>query len=218
MRWRLSVRAARSESSHPPHPMNANPSCTSRVGPTLCQLCNANLENLTASQRQQHYDVHLDPSSSSTRGLAYFAVRLLTSFIEQPSSSSRKSTISKDLFKPLRLQKPERKKSEDDFWYPAQSRPPPDNYSPGMPVRVKPSAQINGSGLVTLLKQALKKHHARGTIHRAVLCFEGAMHISHETFDRGWGCGYVHTSGHCRIKLTCPHLDIVISSWHVLHS
>ncbi|OJA19675.1 hypothetical protein AZE42_06955 [Rhizopogon vesiculosus] len=128
-----------------------------RAGPTLCQMCNSDLENLTAIQRQQHYDVHFNSSSS-----------------KQPSNSSKRPAISKHLFKPLRFQK-QIQKSSDDFWYPAQSRPAPNNHSPG---------------LITLLKHALKKSHAKGYTHRAVLCLEAATHIGSEAFDRGWGCGY----------------------------
>ncbi|KAG1819526.1 peptidase family C78-domain-containing protein [Suillus subaureus] len=116
-------------------------------------------ENLSELQRHQHYEAHFNSSSS-----------------KQPSSSKfRKPAIPKDLFKPCSFQLPLRKKPADEFWYPTLSRPPPDNYCPG---------------LIPLLKCALKKSHTKGSTRRAVLCYESATHICVEAFDRRWGCGY----------------------------
>ncbi|KAH7914678.1 peptidase family C78-domain-containing protein [Hygrophoropsis aurantiaca] len=67
------------------------------------------------------------------------------------------------------------KVTEDEFWYPSQTKSPPHNYSPG---------------IIYLLKDALKAAHQKGSIHRAVLCFEQTVHISRELFDVSWGCGY----------------------------
>lgn len=139
---------------------SSRPSCA-KAGPTLCQLCDMNFdsENLSELQRHQHYDSHFNSSSS-----------------KQPSSNKfRKPAIPKDLFKPCSFQLPLRKKTADEFWYPALSRPPPDNYCPG---------------LIPLLKHALKKSHTKGNTRRAVLCYESATHICVEAFDRRWGCGY----------------------------
>ncbi|KAG1858383.1 peptidase family C78-domain-containing protein [Suillus subalutaceus] len=138
---------------------SSRPSC---AGPTLCQLCDMNFdsENFSEFQRHQHYEAHFN-SSSSKQG---------------PSSDKfRKPAIPKDLFKPCSFQLPLRKKQADEFWYPTLSRPPPDNYCPG---------------LIPLLKHALKKSHTKGNTRRAVLCYESATHICVEAFDRRWGCGY----------------------------
>lgn len=135
---------------------SSRPSC---AGPTLCQLCDMNFENLSELQRHQHYETHFNSSSS-----------------KEPSSNKfRKPAIPKDLFKPYSFQLSLRKKPADEFWYPTLSRPPPDNYCPG---------------LIPLLKHALKKSHTKGNTRRAVLCYESATYISVEAFDRGWGCGY----------------------------
>ncbi|KAG2041522.1 peptidase family C78-domain-containing protein [Suillus americanus] len=137
---------------------------------------NFDSENLSELQRHQHYEAHFNSSSSSTHLLTCFILRVLTSLIEQPSSNTfRKSAIPKDLFKPRSFQLPLRKKPADGFWYPALSRPPPDNCCPG---------------LIPLLKHALKKSHTKGNTRRAVLCYESATYICVEAFDRRWGCGY----------------------------
>ncbi|KAG2366843.1 hypothetical protein BDR07DRAFT_428842 [Suillus spraguei] len=90
---------------------SSRPSC---AGPTLCQLCDMNFENLSELQRHQHYEAHFNSSSS-----------------KEPSSNKfRKPAIPKDLFKPYSFQLSLRKKPADEFWYPTLSRPPPDNYCP----------------------------------------------------------------------------------------
>ncbi|KAG2076008.1 DUF1671-domain-containing protein [Suillus decipiens] len=137
---------------------SSRPSC---AGPTLCQLCDMDFdsENLSELQRHQHYEAHFNSSSSK----------------ELSNNKFRKPAIPKDLFKPYGFLPPLRKKPADEFWYPTLSRPPPDNYCPG---------------LIPLLKHALKKSHTKGNTRRAVLCYESATHISVEAFDRQWGCGY----------------------------
>ncbi|KIK98829.1 hypothetical protein PAXRUDRAFT_823439 [Paxillus rubicundulus Ve08.2h10] len=67
------------------------------------------------------------------------------------------------------------KNTEDEFWHAAQSKAPPANYTPG---------------LLTILKDALKKSHVAGLTQRAVLCYERTPHIHREFFDASWGCGY----------------------------
>jgi hypothetical protein len=47
-------------------------------------------------------------------------------------------------------------------------------------------------GLLTILKDALKKSHAAGVTQRAVLCYERTPHIYREFFDASWGCGHVN--------------------------
>ncbi|KAF8842557.1 DUF1671-domain-containing protein [Paxillus ammoniavirescens] len=67
------------------------------------------------------------------------------------------------------------KNTEDVFWHATQLKAPPANYTPG---------------LLTILKDALKKSHAAGVTQRAVLCYERTPHIYREFFDASWGCGY----------------------------
>ncbi|KAI9569043.1 peptidase family C78-domain-containing protein [Boletus coccyginus] len=68
---------------------------------------------------------------------------------------------------------------EDIFWYPTQAEAPPHNYNPGV---------------LSILKQALKKSHTKGATQRAVLCYERTPHIQRESFDMAWGCGHVGSS------------------------
>jgi hypothetical protein len=53
------------------------------------------------------------------------------------------------------------------------------------------SLMISGTwkGLIPILRKALLHSHAKGTTTRAVLCYEGAVHVATQTSDMGWGCG-----------------------------
>ncbi len=42
-----------------------------------------------------------------------------------------------------------------------------------------------------MLKKALTRSHDRGPTERAWLCFEQAVHVQGEPWDRTWGCGCV---------------------------
>ncbi|KAF8906128.1 peptidase family C78-domain-containing protein [Mucidula mucida] len=64
---------------------------------------------------------------------------------------------------------------KDVFWYPTLNTPPPDNYTPGM---------------MLLLKKALNASRSRGKTRRAGLCWDRAIYICGQPWDRGWGCGY----------------------------
>lgn len=67
-------------------------------------------------------------------------------------------------------------KGQDKFWYPAQTLPPPQNFTPG---------------LIPLLKTHLNKSHAGGNTRRAVLCHDRAVLVTREIWDASWGCGFV---------------------------
>lgn len=45
------------------------------------------------------------------------------------------------------------------------------------------------SGVIPLLKRALRRSIDRGKTQRAVVCDHRAIHVSNEMFDRTWGCG-----------------------------
>ncbi|KAI6110040.1 peptidase family C78-domain-containing protein [Pisolithus sp. B1] len=128
----------------------------------ICQLCSSNLQDLSPEQRDQHYeDYHI---LAKKKRLPVSKRRL-----------SRKSAASPSSSKPRSRGVPcFQKGSEERFWYPALSEPPPANYTPG---------------LLSILKEALKKSNLKGYIDRAVLCYDRTPHIA-PTFDRGWGCGY----------------------------
>lgn len=46
-------------------------------------------------------------------------------------------------------------------------------------------------GLIPVLKSALISSHEKGKTRNAWICYEQAVHIQSEAFDRTWGCGYV---------------------------
>ncbi|KAN0075359.1 Peptidase family C78 domain containing protein, partial [Tylopilus felleus] len=97
-----------------------------------------------------------------------------------PSTSARPKLASVDTpSMKLKLKcrrSPEDASPEDVFWHPTQAKAPPDNYAPGV---------------LSVLKEALKKSHTKGSTQRAVLCYERTPHIYHEQFDLAWGCGHV---------------------------
>jgi hypothetical protein len=46
-------------------------------------------------------------------------------------------------------------------------------------------------GLIPVLKKALTTSHEKRRTRLAVLCYERAVHVCGESFDRKWGCGCV---------------------------
>lgn len=126
----------------------------------ICQLCSSNLQDLSPEQRDQHYEnshIRKKPPSVNKR-------RLSRKTVAAPSSSKPR----------LRGVPCLGKRSEEQFWYPTLSEPPPANYTPGV---------------LSILKEGLKKSNLKGYTDRAVLCYERTPHIA-PTFDRSWGCGY----------------------------
>ena len=47
------------------------------------------------------------------------------------------------------------------------------------------------TGLIPVLRRALLKSHANGSTQRAMLCYDGMVHVATEGWDMGWGCGWV---------------------------
>ncbi|KAI9446654.1 peptidase family C78-domain-containing protein [Lactarius indigo] len=65
--------------------------------------------------------------------------------------------------------------TKDRFWYHSLDSEPPPNHTPG---------------LIPLLRKTLLDSVQKGATRRAVLGYERAVHIYHEIWDIGWGCGY----------------------------
>ncbi|KAG9318243.1 peptidase family C78-domain-containing protein [Chiua virens] len=129
----------------------------------ICQLCSCNLRDLSSFEKDQHYEAHsrLRPSRKRSKRTA-----------ENPASES----VSQRKTKLMKIGSSAKNAPQDDiFWHPAQAKPPPDNYSPGV---------------LSILKEALKKSHTKGSTQRAVLCYDRTPHIFRETFDTNWGCTY----------------------------
>lgn len=119
-----------------------------------------NLQDLSPEQRDEHYEnYHIRKERPSVNK-------------RRSSRKSRAALLSsKPRFRGVSCLE---KRSEEQFWYPTLSEPPPANYTPGV---------------LSILKEALKKSNLKGYTDRAVLCYERTPHIA-PTFDRGWGCGY----------------------------
>ena len=56
------------------------------------------------------------------------------------------------------------------------------------------------SGLIPLLRKTLLDSVQKGATRRAVLCYEKAVHIYHEIWDAGWGCGFVFLPTEIRVS------------------
>ncbi|KAJ7929281.1 peptidase family C78-domain-containing protein [Mycena leptocephala] len=130
-----------------------------------CQLCSTNLDRLSVSQREQHYDKHFsdEPIASSSSNKK-------PNGSEKPANSDSKSSPKKFNWKDWIVPK-----GQDTFWYPTQNSQPPSNHIPG---------------LIPLLKTHLNKSYAGGNIRRAVLCYDRTVLVTREVWDAGWGCGY----------------------------
>ncbi|KAH9998137.1 peptidase family C78-domain-containing protein [Russula compacta] len=122
-------------------------------------FCGLDLNNLTPKDRQTHYDDHLSALDT----------------LPPPSSGSRPryqpSHAKGSLTKGFSFIDDSTK---DYFWYHSLESEPPPNYTPG---------------LIPLLRKVLLKSVERGATRRAVLCYERVVHIYHEMWDAGWGCG-----------------------------
>ncbi|KIK63690.1 hypothetical protein GYMLUDRAFT_40754 [Collybiopsis luxurians FD-317 M1] len=141
-----------------------------------CQFCSTNLDKLSIADRQRHYDAHLDETNFTSQPIA--------------STSSLNGNTSKDKRK-WRVPTPANlERGKDVFWYPAMKTPPPPNFTPG---------------LITVLKKALLKSHAKGTTTRAVLCYERAVLINRQIWDANWGCGYRNFLMSCAVLLDQPY-------------
>lgn len=85
-------------------------------GSVDCALCYANLDSMSITQREIHYETHFSsmigdnpPSLASAKAIA--------------SSQSVKSKVKKIW---------PRLKETDDFWYPAHINTPPPSFTPGI--------------------------------------------------------------------------------------
>ena len=124
-----------------------------------CAFCSSPLEHLDIPAREEHYERHLAEDSAQTN----------------------------------RILKPGRRSANyDAFWCRTQPSPPPPKYTPGrhlVLLGVSERFPHHATGLIHLLKKALWNSHAKGATRRAALCYEGSVHVGHEPWDRGWGCG-----------------------------
>ncbi|EJD53275.1 DUF1671-domain-containing protein, partial [Auricularia subglabra TFB-10046 SS5] len=125
-----------------------------------CQICNAPLDALSETARQAHYEQHFEDDPMA--GPVVSSGRLSTYF-------QRKAPPQDANWDPPA--------NQNVFWHAAREDAvdPPPNFTPG---------------LISLLKRALAKTHAKGTTQRAWLCADGACHVATERWDMGWGCGY----------------------------
>ncbi|KAF7778891.1 hypothetical protein Agabi119p4_3236 [Agaricus bisporus var. burnettii] len=129
-----------------------------------CAFCPEDLQTLTISQRQDHYEAHLLAISQ-------------TNVPNVQASSSKRLQAKRQFYSgPTESWKAMKRKVENDvFWYPSLGVPPPRNFTPG---------------LIPLLKSSLITLCTKGRILRSVLCDEKVVHISKELWDASWGCGY----------------------------
>ncbi|RPD79922.1 DUF1671-domain-containing protein [Lentinus tigrinus ALCF2SS1-7] len=145
----------------------------------ICQLCSQDLGPLTIPQRQYHYDEHLlDEPQASGSNLSGGATRRHKSpGITASFKSKSVKPVSKTGFNPLSFAKGRSVTNEGKnvFWHASLTVEPPSNFSPV---------------LIPVLKRALVQSHERGPTERAWLCFEQAVHVQGEPWDRTWGCGY----------------------------
>ncbi|PPQ78523.1 hypothetical protein CVT25_011795 [Psilocybe cyanescens] len=139
-----------------------------------CAFCSLDLEKLSISQRQLHYDRHINDLDKQAEGSK--STPIVIDLIDESRQQSEYRNITPD---PLRKKKSNGAlpcmRETDPFWYVAQATPPPPSFTPG---------------LIQLLRKGLLKNHARGQIRRAVLCYENVVHVNREPWDASWGCGY----------------------------
>ncbi|KAF5391761.1 hypothetical protein D9757_001746 [Collybiopsis confluens] len=99
-----------------------------------CQFCNISLDKISVSERQRHYNNHLDASERSKNST--------------DSPSALKSSVAKGKFRlPTRSNL---EKGKDVFWYCSINTPPPPNYTPGLiPVLKRALLKSHAKGTTT---------------------------------------------------------------------
>ncbi|KAF8969883.1 peptidase family C78-domain-containing protein [Flammula alnicola] len=139
-----------------------------------CAFCFLDLDSLSISQREAHYEDHFINDLGNGSEGSQIAPIVVEPVAEPPTSSKGRMNTSE-----IKRDRPKKKfqfvKETDVFWYPAQETPPPSSCTPG---------------LINLLRKGLLRGHSRGNIRRAALCFDKTVHIHREIWDAGWGCGY----------------------------
>lgn len=145
-----------------------------------CAFCPEDLQTLTISQRQDHYEAHLLAISQ-------------TNVPNVQASSSKRLQAKRQFYSgPTESWKAMKRKVENDvFWYPSLGVPPPRNFTPGEleDSSIEASQTVSTPGLIPLLKSSLITLCTKGRILRSVLCDEKVVHISKELWDASWGCG-----------------------------
>lgn len=154
-------------------------------GSLECAICFTNLEYMSISQREAHYEHHFGDD------LAEVSVSAGSNSIAVDSSRAFKSPNTKKANSgSVVLGKSPKNwpfNECDVFWHTAQVTTPPSSHTPG---------------LVQLLRKGLLQGHGRGNIRRAVLCNERVVHIRRELWDAGWGCGYRNFLMACSALMT----------------
>ncbi|KAJ7871475.1 peptidase family C78-domain-containing protein [Mycena olivaceomarginata] len=140
--------------------------------PSNAKFCSTNLDQLSVHQREQHYEKHLNNEPIGTSTLRPARNRPTRDRWSTPKTPRTPSSRRSFNWKDWMVHVP---KGQDKFWYPAQTLPPPQNFTPG---------------LIPLLKTHLNKSHAGGNTRRAVLCHDRAVLVTREIWDASWGCGY----------------------------
>ena len=83
--------------------------------------------------------------------------------------------------------------SDDVFWYPSKGTPPPSNVTPCKTCLSHSNTIINvQKALIPFIRKQLTRMNEKGKVQKAHLCFEKAVHVSHNGWDQGWGCGLVY--------------------------
>ncbi|KDR81438.1 hypothetical protein GALMADRAFT_239342 [Galerina marginata CBS 339.88] len=137
-----------------------------------CMFCTTDLDFLSVSEREAHYEHHLlndldkPGEGSQTKPIILDSITDASKVLGYRSDAS--ATSSKKITFPCMNE-------TDVFWYAAQDKPPPSSFTPG---------------LVPFLRKGLIKAHARGSIRKAALCYDNAVHVNRESWDASWGCGY----------------------------
>ncbi|KAI0312346.1 peptidase family C78-domain-containing protein [Amylostereum chailletii] len=132
-----------------------------------CQLCGQSMAKLDIKRRELHYNQHFAEAEGSLPCAMTRSITLPKGLSSGQESPNRHRHRSDHVGK--------RKQNKDAFWYASLDLPPPPNYTPG---------------LIPLIKKALITSFERNQTRRAVLCYDRTVHIHHELWDSGWGCGY----------------------------
>ncbi|KDQ10191.1 hypothetical protein BOTBODRAFT_36468 [Botryobasidium botryosum FD-172 SS1] len=145
--------------------------------PVTCGFCDAPMDHLLLSEREDHYLAHTyEEGSARERGGDGGVHALAQESGAQSGSGSQRQQYpyseADSIAPPKRKFSPF---SENVFWHASMSSAPPANITPG---------------LIPILEEALNKLSVRKITKRAVLCNPATCHVATEIFDMGWGCGY----------------------------
>jgi hypothetical protein len=163
-----------------------------------CQLCSTNLDRLSVSQREQHYDKHFsDEPTGTIHACSVPGIISLSTQLPARPTRNRTAPRNRATAIPSRVRRSStgrtglcpKDRIRSGILPRTRNRRPTISQVTSLPALSEAPLTV-APGLIPLLKTHLNKSHAGGNIRRAVLCYDRTVLVTREVWDAGWGCGF----------------------------